>query len=270
MRRPVAALTLALLTLMLIAAPAGAITGGQPDNGAHPQVGMAYNDEWVCSGTLIAPTVFLTAGHCTADFAAGTSQVYVTFAEQADFDPAHAVTGTAYTHPGFDLADWPFTIDIGVVVLDEAVDLPLATLPEIGLLDTVIPRRGATKQVFIDVGYGLTNAQVGGGPPRPNFTAQRRQARETYHPGGNRDMGVIHGLTDLLLMLKANPSPQHGGGCPGDSGGPIFLGESFTLVAVHTGGYGVGFEQVLCGRLSSLNHRLDTAIVQDWLAQFLD
>jgi len=55
-------------------AAAGAITYGSPDGGAHPEVGallapVAYSDEtWeACSGTLISPTVFLTAAHVVED-----------------------------------------------------------------------------------------------------------------------------------------------------------------------------------------------------------
>ena len=92
---------------------------------------------------------------------------------------------------------------------------------------------------------------------------------QTCHLGGNEAVGVIHGLTDRLRMLKANPSSRHGSGCGGDSGGPIFLGDTATVVAVHTGGYRLGFDGALCGRLSSLNHRIDTPIVLDWLYTFL-
>lgn len=63
--------------------PAGAITTGQPDNGAHPYVGEflfyvpdAVDDRFddpgswfTCTGTLIDATTVLTAGHCT--FAVG-------------------------------------------------------------------------------------------------------------------------------------------------------------------------------------------------------
>ena len=48
-----------------------AITNGRPDEGRHPYVGLMVALDsagiplWRCSGSLISPTVFLTAGHCT-------------------------------------------------------------------------------------------------------------------------------------------------------------------------------------------------------------
>src|SRR3954452_18387902 len=59
------------LASLVLAAPAGAITNGSADGNGHPNVGglvadQAYSDgTWIyCSGTLIAPKVFLTAAHC--------------------------------------------------------------------------------------------------------------------------------------------------------------------------------------------------------------
>src|SRR3954471_6790662 len=67
---------------LIIAAPAAAITNGQPDGNGHPEVGallaqQAFSDgTWAeCTGTLISPTVFLTAAHCDE----GVSHVNVTF-----------------------------------------------------------------------------------------------------------------------------------------------------------------------------------------------
>jgi hypothetical protein len=56
-----------------------------------------------------------------------------------------------------------------------------------------------------------------------------------YAPGG--EGGIGHGLTDLFLFLQNVPSEAHGGACGGDSGSPVFLGDTNQLVAVHTGGY---------------------------------
>src|SRR3954452_13963789 len=43
---------------------ADAITHGQPDGTQHPYVGLADNGIFACSGTLLSPTICLTAAHC--------------------------------------------------------------------------------------------------------------------------------------------------------------------------------------------------------------
>ena len=61
------ALVVALTTMLALASGGSAITNGQPDGNAHPYVGlMVALDEdgvpqWRCSGSLLSPTVFLTA-----------------------------------------------------------------------------------------------------------------------------------------------------------------------------------------------------------------
>jgi hypothetical protein len=81
MRRVVAG-CVAILGMLVVASGAGAITYGVPDGNGHPEVGallaqQAFSDgTWEeCSGTLIAPRVFLTAAHCDE----GVSRVAVTF-----------------------------------------------------------------------------------------------------------------------------------------------------------------------------------------------
>ena len=266
---------IAIVAIIGSVAPAGAVTGGQPDGDAHPQVGLILapapeGGSYICSGSLIAPDVVLTAGHCTFLFSAlGIKEISVSFDSVITADSTFYESRKWYTHPDYVDDDWPFTVDVGVIILRDNLDLPLAYLPEPYLLNSVIPEDGASDQQFVDVGYGQTGVETGGGPPQANFPLERRQSTQTYHPGGNEQLGVIHGLTDLMLMLKANPSSRHGSGCGGDSGGPIFLGDTATVVAIHTGGYRLGFDAQLCGRLSSLNHRIDTPIVLDWLYGFL-
>src|SRR6266508_2644428 len=93
--------------LLATAAPAAAITYGEPDNGEHPYVGLVvfYDANGTplhrCSGTLLSAKVFLTAGHCTS----GTASAQVWFDENVVAPPypfEGGVTGTPFTHPGFD------------------------------------------------------------------------------------------------------------------------------------------------------------------------
>src|SRR6478735_6435888 len=91
MRRSV--LTVACAAAALIpAAPAAAITDGSPDGTGHPNVGglvaaTPYSDgtSIYCSGTLISPTVFLTAAHCAEGDRVGVT-----------FDPAYQAGDTVY------------------------------------------------------------------------------------------------------------------------------------------------------------------------------
>jgi Trypsin len=71
MRRLLALLAVLATALAIGILPAGAITDGTPDQEGHPFVGLmvAKNSAgaplWRCSGTLMSPTVFMVAGHCT-------------------------------------------------------------------------------------------------------------------------------------------------------------------------------------------------------------
>src|SRR5437899_11922305 len=71
MRRLLTAVAAAVAALAILIAPAGAVQGGAPDGNGHPYVGLSvyYNSAgvplWRCSGTLVSPTVYVTAGHCT-------------------------------------------------------------------------------------------------------------------------------------------------------------------------------------------------------------
>src|SRR5262245_25037668 len=83
-----------LTALALLAAPAFAITNNWVEDNEHPFVGLAvfYDASgefiWRCSGSLISPTKFVTAGHCT-DTAEGAASARVYFQQDAgaNYDP---------------------------------------------------------------------------------------------------------------------------------------------------------------------------------------
>ena len=145
-----------------LAAPAGAITrGGTPDGDDHPYVGLMVAEvdgapAWRCSGSLISPTVFVTAGHCT-EGATGAQLWFETDVENAENRAGYPfdgeASGTPYTYDLYE-PDAFYLYDLGVVVLDTAVQMPrYAQLPEVGQLDTLQP--GRKRATVTAVGYGL-------------------------------------------------------------------------------------------------------------------
>ena len=101
MKRKLFILACVLAVTLLLVTPALAITFGEPDGNGHPNVGTMvpispepYMPITICTGTLISPTVFLTAAHCIvgmgAMFGLAPTDVYVTF------DTAMTGTPTVY------------------------------------------------------------------------------------------------------------------------------------------------------------------------------
>src|SRR4028119_694655 len=108
--------------ILLCAGAASAITNGQPDGTRPPNVGGLVNETqysdgtWLyCSGTLISPTVFLTAAHCAED----GERVGVTF--DTAYEAGDKVYyGTFEADPLYNQAQSD-THDIAVVVFDKPI-----------------------------------------------------------------------------------------------------------------------------------------------------
>jgi hypothetical protein len=280
MRKRVFAVMLVLAITLVLVIPVGAITGGQPDGNRHPYGALLLiPGVTFCSGTLIDEDLVLTAGHCTdawSDPDNGITEVWVTFDSEAAVDPVTwAVTGGTWylahawaTHPGYDANTWPFTSDYGVAILDKPVQgITPAVLPEAGLVDELIGAAGQTDVRFNDVGYGQDGVNVGDGPYTRNFSFIRKLSVQRYSPSN----GTVGTLDPRWLILGAAPSSNKGGGCGGDSGSGIYSDSTgSTVVAIHTGGYRLGYLSRICGRITSLNHRVDLPIVLDWLDGFID
>jgi hypothetical protein len=264
MRRFWVALTAVAALVATAAAPAGAITFGQPDGSLHPQVGALladYDDESpgpdvLCTGTLIAPRVFLTAGHCTAFLESeGISQVGVTFATAYDEDsaaPGGIISGTYVTHPDFGfsgkggLSD---PHDMAVVLLSSPASATPAQLPPAGLLDRIDLR----SSTFTAVGYGTVRETKTTGPNAFFFDAIRRYALQSFLS-----------LQKSWLTLSMNPSTGSGGTCYGDSGGPHFLGGRTSNLLVSSTVTG----DAVC-RATDKTYRLDTPAARSFLDDFV-
>lgn len=276
---------------------AQAITGGQPDYEGHPNVALllfyskdAATDEvafrYRCTGSLVSPTVILTAAHCTEGvegvvLATFTSEIAQeppsglpraaddliidpdtgeSTGSTSGFSPDQAggsfdfVAGTAHVHPAYsgftDMANWN---DVGVVTLTAPVDAtPIAVAP-LGTLDAVAqPALNST--LFTFVGYGTRVDKPDAGPQRPVPLSYPLIRRVTESPGQK--------LTEQILQANGNPNDVKGDGgtCFGDSGGPGLLdGQQVTVTSY-------GFTDNC--RYIDGHQRLDIPVVQEWLATF--
>jgi hypothetical protein len=195
-RIAIASLVVALVTV----SAAAAITGGTVDGDAHPYAGALVVDGSVaCSGVLIAPTVFATAGHCGADGA----RVSVSLDSQLDSGWS-LLEGTLELDPskGSDLA---------LVVLDAPTRVQPAALPAAGSVASLAKGASVTS-----VGYGYSSRAADGSFV---YDGLRRNAVST-----------VAGVAKSMLKL----STSTGGPCMGDSGGPQLSGD--TVLSVTSGG----------------------------------
>ena len=231
MRRVVLVLATMALAILLASGIAQAIINGEPDGNMHPYVGALVTEFEVaegetellpaCSGTLISPTVFLTAGHCTEFLIEENLPTYVSF--DSTFVPGESelVSGTPYLHPDYCVGcgppgvRWMVGYDVGVVVLDEPVEMETyGRLPSENLLDTLQKRSPLTV-----VGYGANDFATGGGPQQPIYPDIRQMATVEYL--GTKGMANLVG-EDVIEASRKNRGVVnlHTGISPYVKGGP--------------------------------------------------
>jgi trypsin len=289
----------AVFAMLAVAAPAQAIKNGVPDAGAHPYVGQLlffdptatdprFSDPggWFnCSGTLVSPTILVTAGHCT--FPEGTNgsptpgnsggnDVWVSFAEVPDYSilpPSSTfapdnnegrydawstalnastewIRGTAFPHPQYDDNQF-FLHDLGVVRLSKPVKLSeYGQLPTLNLLDELYAAN--KQQLYTAVGYGLE-----GSGPKTSFGGDTRRRADLRLVNLNGVLGLGKGTS-----AKFSNNANTGGTCFGDSGGPFFVAGTTTLVAVNS----FGTSETCSG--TSGAYRIDQADDLAFLATF--
>lgn len=267
-----------LLTLALIFSSisfACAVTDGELDGNGHPHVVLLLMEvggqpAFRCSGTLLSPTVLLTAGHCT-DAYPSTPYTGMRVFTESDVQAGIGITNNyPYAGPNsVEAVSWaahplyenaPFTQhDVGVVILqDPGVILDeYGVLPEVNQLDILKTKRGLQNVTFTSVGYGLQESF----PEPASFLEHNERVRMVAYP--HLIQINVPGFTgDFSLLLSNNHAT--GGTCFGDSGGPNFLGDSNVVAGVTS--FGINGNCAGTGGV----FRMDRQDVLDFVNSFLN
>ena len=276
---------LGLLLLPAGMAPAAAITYGLPDGEAHPSVGLIlYRLEFphpdlgtiilnwgFCSGTLVAPDVFLTAAHCAYGEEPNLPVLWVNFDTNYSFyeipsqpdwpepnpNQPRVRVRSIVVNPGFRVGPQgknEGNADIAALILDlSSATGPLpapAALAPAGALARLHEAHALHGRKFTAVGYGQ-EVEFGGGPPVFTDPFVRRAAESEFQA-----------LNPAYVVLSQNPAKEDGGTCYGDSGGPNFLrledGREVVAAVTVTG-------DNVC-RATNVDARVDTVDARAFLA----
>jgi len=180
------------------------VGGGPATKGKWPDTAaIVFNGSSVgCTGTLIAPDVVITAGHCTG----GISHVILDSTNYYQNGERIRVEQTI-EYPN----SWG-TVDVAVLVLEQETDIEPRVIAQDCILDDYL-RDGADVQI---VGYGATD--IWG----TQYTSTLMEATSTI---------ADHDCSDMWRGCNYSVSPggeiAAGGdgvdACYGDSGGPLYL-----------------------------------------------
>lgn len=209
------------------------IVGGESEV-RYPAVGaMLVDGQPFCTGTMVTPTVVVTAGHCVHGIEASTMEWFIG-PNANDRASGRAIrVASAQPHPLY--SESTLQNDIAVLVLSEPADVEAMPMLREAMDASWVGRRA------LFVGYGITR-------------------------GGGDDAGEKRSVTIPITNVGRTDFRYSAPGvntCNGDSGGPalIEIGGVWTLIGVTSWG------DEACNEFG-VNTRVDTYL--DFIAPFIE
>lgn len=278
LRRAVLLATATLLALAAIATPlalAGvlrgprahaSVIGGKPaPEGAFPSAAyvLDFRGKVIgeCTGTVVAPSLVLTAGHCAEDMKTGVTyrhSGYRVLTGRVNFTTGQGQLSNVIgviPYPGF--ARRVDAGDAALLVLEKPVATPAMTLARHGqahLFDA-----GTTATI---AGWGLTSI----------FQAKLTRRLQFAHTVVQPASWCKHHIRPFFPrweLCTIDPAHFAAGGCYGDSGGPLIVPGRHPGEQLEVGV--VAFGQIRCSpRFPSVYTRVDalSGWVRSWVAAY--
>jgi V8-like Glu-specific endopeptidase len=184
---------------------------GDVDMGHPSAVALGRGNNAFCTGTLVSPTVVVTAAHCV-DMLVGDPQVTIFFGTDIEGEGTRIGVKDTATHPMWN-GELSGGHDVGMLLMDypmvDIAAIPLSTIDLTGLVGTEVER----------VGFGIYDAET--------------RAHDGKKRAGTTTITSVPSGTDTFIAGDEGLMT-----CQGDSGGPAYLTVDGTtyLAGIHSFG----------------------------------
>ncbi len=221
------------------------VGGTSAQSGQWPDAVAVIGTSGYCTGTLIAPDVVLTAGHCAK------LSPFQVIADTLDFSVSskgiRAAVATTVAHP-----DWQTSYDVAAVILSSPIS-------------GVAPRKIGTTCTFDGFARNTQVHLVGFGATNSRGNQTNTQLKQAVTLVTDPDCTGGDGCKQAIAPggeFVAGGSGQ-ADSCFGDSGGPVYLDTPGGPVVIGSVSRGVSGSTTPCG--GGIYVRTDK--IADWVAQ---